>query len=71
MKFKGCILTDEDSINKGKLTIKDELRTEYNLKNLQVRKVGHKRKSLSKSVVQLDIDVAEASPDKADADKML
>jgi hypothetical protein len=46
----------------------DELRPEYNLKDLKVRKLGPARKSFGGSVIRLEPDVAEAFPD-ADAVK--
>ena len=36
----------------------DELRPEYDLKNLRVRKVGPKRKSFRGRSIQLELDVA-------------
>ena len=44
----------------------DELRTEYDLTRLKVRKMGQDRKSFGKQVVRLDPDVAEMFPN-ADA----
>ena len=41
----------------------DELRAEYDLKKLQVRKVGRGRKSFGRSVVQRANDVGEKFPD--------
>jgi len=41
----------------------DELRPEYDLKNLRVRKLGPGRKSFGGSVVRLEPDVAEVFPD--------
>ena len=40
----------------------DELREEYDLKSLKVRKMGIKRKSFAGKVVQLDEDVAKVFP---------
>ncbi len=42
--------------------MKDELRPEYDLKSLQVRRLGPGRKSFGDSVVRLEPDVAEAFP---------
>ncbi len=39
--------------------MEDDLRSEYNLKSLKVRKLGPKRKSFGGTTVQLDPDVAE------------
>jgi len=41
----------------------DELRPEYDLASLQVRKLGSARKSFGGSVVRLEPDVAEVFPD--------
>lgn len=42
--------------------INDELRPEYDLRSLRVRKLGRERKSFS-GVVRLEPDVAELFPD--------
>ena len=42
----------------GKRTMQDELRPEYDLRNLQVRKVGPERKHYGRFLVQLEPDVA-------------
>lgn len=44
----------------------DELRSEYDLKSLRVRKFGSERKSFNATTVRLEPDVAEMFPD-ADA----
>ena len=49
-------------MNKIKMEIEDELRPEYDLKNLQVRKIGPKRKSFG-DLVRLEPDVVAAFPD--------
>ena len=49
-------------MKKVKTNNADELRPEYNLKNLKVRKLGAGRKSFG-DVVRLEPDVAEAFPD--------
>lgn len=46
----------------SKSEMKDELRPEYDLKSLQVRKVGSGRKSFG-DLVRLEPDVIEAFPD--------
>ncbi len=46
--------------------MEDELQPEYNLRSLQVRKLGAGRKSFGRSTVRLEPDVAEIFPD-ADA----
>jgi len=49
-------------MKKGKTVRADELRPEYDLKSLQVRKFGPGRKSFGGSVVRLEPDVAEVFP---------
>lgn len=44
----------------------DELRSEYDLKSLQVRRLGPRRKSFGETTVRLEPDVAVMFPD-ADA----
>ncbi|BAY23277.1 hypothetical protein NIES2100_30410 [Calothrix sp. NIES-2100] len=46
--------------------MEDELRAEYDLKSLQVRKLGSGRKSFGGTTVRLEADVAEIFP-SADA----
>ncbi len=46
--------------------MEDELRTEYDLKSLRVRKLGSGRKSFGTTTVRLEPDVAEMFP-SADA----
>jgi hypothetical protein len=49
-------------MNKAKTEMEDELRPEYDLRTLRVRKLGPGRKSFG-DVVRLEPDVAEAFPD--------
>ena len=49
-------------MKKVKPEMKDRLRREYDLKSLQVRKLGPGRKSFGGSVVRLESDVAEVFP---------
>ena len=58
-------------MKKDKTTTQDELRPEYDLKSLQVRKMGPDRKHFGGSVVQLEPDVAEAFPDAASVNEAL
>ena len=46
----------------GKRTMQDELRPEYDLRNLQVRTVAPNRKRYGRFVVHLEPDVAKAFP---------
>jgi hypothetical protein len=50
-------------MNKDKNEAEDELRPEYDLQRLEVRKLGPDRKSFGGSVVRLEPDVAEVYPD--------
>ncbi len=58
-------------MKKDETTMQDELRPEYDLKSLQVRKVGPGRKHFGKSIVQLEPDVAEVFPDAASVNAAL
>jgi hypothetical protein len=49
-------------MKKGKSNLTDELRPEYDLKKLAVRRLGPGRKSFGCSIVRLDPDVAKAFP---------
>jgi hypothetical protein len=49
-------------MNKVEAATEDELRSEYDLESLQVRKVGPGRKGFG-DLVRLEPDVAEAFPD--------
>lgn len=49
----------------------DELRPEYDLKGLRVRKLGPGRKSFGGSVVRLEPDVAEVFPDAESVNEAL
>jgi hypothetical protein len=49
----------------------DELRSEYNLKNLKVRKVGAGRKSFLGPTVRIENDVAEVFPDSESVNEAL
>ena len=51
--------------------MKDELREEYDLKSLKVRKMGVKRKSFTGMVIQLDEDVAKVFPNAQSVNEAL
>jgi hypothetical protein len=53
-------------MKKADLEIEDDLRAEYDLKSLRVRRLGSGRKSFGGSTVRLDPDVVEIFP-SADA----
>ena len=57
-------------MNKDKTIIHDELRPEYDLKNLRVRKFGHRRKQFG-NFVKLEPDVAAVFPDDVTVNKAL
>ena len=44
------------------LELEDDLRSEYDLKSLRVRRLGPDRKSFGEDVVRLEPDVAELFP---------
>lgn len=58
-------------MKKDNTTTQDELQPEYDLKNLQVRKMGPDRKHFGKFIVQLEPDVAEVFPDAASVNEAL
>lgn len=49
-------------MKKDKTTMADELRSEYDLKSLEVRRLGPGRKSFGGGVIRLEPDVAELFP---------
>ena len=49
-------------MKKDNLPMEDDLRPEYNLKKLRVRRLGSERKSFAGQIVRLDPDVAEIFP---------
>ena len=51
--------------------MQNELRPEYDLKSLQVRKMGSDRKHFGKFIVQLEPDVAEVFPDAGSVNEAL
>ena len=53
-------------MKKDELELEDDLRPEYDLKSLRVRKLGSGRKSFGSSTVRLEPDVAAIFP-SADA----
>ena len=49
----------------------DELRQEYDLKSMRVRRLGPGRKSFGGSIVRLEPDVAEVFPDAESVNEAL
>lgn len=50
-------------------TLNDDLKPEYDLKSLKVRKVGEGRRLLNQ--IQLDVDVAKVFPDSESVNEAL
>lgn len=51
--------------------LEDDLRQEYNLKRLKVRKLGPGRKNFGEKTIQLDDDVAKVFPDSHSVNEAL
>lgn len=49
-------------MKRDELKMEDELRPEYDLKSLKVRKLGPRRKSFGGTTIRLEPDVAEMFP---------
>ena len=49
----------------------DELRAEYDLKSLKVRKMGKNRKGFGDTIIKLDADVAEVFPNSESVNEAL
>jgi len=49
----------------------DELRSEYDLQSLRVRKLGSGRKSFGETTIRLDPDVAEVFPNSESVNESL
>ncbi|MDE0299118.1 MAG: hypothetical protein OXN17_10830 [Candidatus Poribacteria bacterium] len=58
-------------MRKNENPMDDEIRPEYDLKSLRVRKVGAKRKTVGSLSVRLDPDVAELFPDSESVNEAL
>ena len=58
-------------MKKDNIALEDDLRSEYDLKNLKVRKVGPERKSFGGPTVRLETDVAEVFPDSESVNEAL
>ena len=54
-----------------KLEMEDDLRSEYDLKSLRVRKLGSGRKSFGGTNVRLEADVAQMFPNAQAVNKAL
>ena len=53
----------------NKENLRDELKPEYDLKSMKVRKIGEGRKLLNQ--IQLDVDVAKVFPDSKSVNEAL
>ena len=51
--------------------LNDELRNEYDLSELKVRKIGTGRKLLQQNAISLDVDVAKVFPDSESVNQAL
>ncbi len=58
-------------MKKVDIEMDDELRPEYDLKSLRVRKVGPKRQSFKERSIQLEPDVAAVFPDSESVNEAL
>lgn len=51
--------------------MEDQLRDEYDLKTLKVRKMGVKRQNFGDTIIKLDSDVAQVFPDAESVNEAL
>lgn len=58
-------------MKKDNTELVDDLRSEYDLKSLRVRKVGPERKNFGGPTVRLETDVAEVFPDSESVNEAL
>ena len=58
-------------MKKANTAMKDELRPQYDLRSLRVRKVGPERKSFGGPNIRLEPDVAEVFPDSDSVNEAL
>ena len=58
-------------MQKTETKMDDELRPEYDLRSLRVRKVGPKRKSFRGQAIQLELDAAGVFPDSESVNEAL
>jgi hypothetical protein len=62
---------ESEYMKKVDLEMEDDLRAEYDVKNLRVRRLDSGRKSFASSTVRLEPDVAEISPSAESVNKAL
>ena len=58
-------------MKKGETGMEDELRPEYDLRSLHVRKIGPERKGFGGLAIRLEPDVAEIFPDAESVNEAL
>jgi hypothetical protein len=58
-------------MKKDDINTEDELRPEYDLKSLKLRKVGPERKSFGGPTVRIETDVAQVFPDSESVNEAL
>ncbi|MBA3789594.1 hypothetical protein H0X32_04415 [Patescibacteria group bacterium] len=58
-------------MKKDEIEMEDELRAEYDLKSLRVRRLGPGRKSFVGNIVKLESDVANVFPDAESVNEAL
>lgn len=58
-------------MKKDEIRMDDDLRPEYDLKSLRLRKVGPERKSFCGPTVRIETDVAEVFPDSESVNEAL
>jgi hypothetical protein len=51
--------------------LNEDLKPEYDLSNMKIRKVGEGRKLLNNNLIQLDADVAKVFPDSESVNEAL
>jgi hypothetical protein len=71
MTLGACHEGNEEIMKRDKTEADDELRPEYDLKSLKLRKVGPKRKSFGGPTVRIETDVAEIFPDAESVNEAL
>lgn|GEM_PF-225152 len=70
-KDKSKLVNGDRNFMKNDLPMDDDLRPEYDLKNLRVRGFGSERKSVAGHTVRLEPDVAEIFPDAESVNEAL
>jgi len=58
-------------MSRNKIKTTDDLRMEYDLNDLEIRKVGQRRKQFDKSLIYLEADVANVFPNSESVNEAL